>query len=196
MKPKDNVTYQHIIDAAEKLFSDHGYASVRLEDIAKAVGMRHASLYYYAPRGKEQLYIDIMERIFRQHSAGLTRVIIEAGDDLRTQVHAIAEWFATQPPVDLGRMVRSDITKINPADAERLLTMSLESLRVPIAAAIRHARKKGLLDVEDADFAAMGLVALLQSVHNIPSEYRGSQENFIKIARSTADMLLFGWFKR
>jgi len=44
------------------LFSKRGYIRVRLRDIASAMGMKHASLYYYAPAGKQQLFIEVVER--------------------------------------------------------------------------------------------------------------------------------------
>ncbi len=192
MTKKDH-TYQRIIDASERLFSERGYTAVTLQDIAQAVEMRHASLYYYAPNGKEQLYIAVMQRSFRQHGEGLTNAIIQAGDDFRAQIYAVADWFATHPPLDLGRIVRSDMPAINPADAERLIDLSLETVRVPIAAVIRNAARKGLVNVADPDFAAMGLVALVQSVHNIPPRFIPDPA---ATARAAADMLLDGWFKR
>lgn len=196
MEHKDNATYQLILDAADKLFSERGYTAITLQDIARAVKMRHASLYYYAPNGKEQLYVEVMERNFKLHSEGLTNVIIEAGDDFHAQIHAVAHWFATHPPLDLGRIVRSDMPAINKADAERLLELSIQSLRVPIAAILRNAVRKGLITLPDIEFAAMGLVGLLQSVHNIPRRYLPAQEDLVQAARSSADMLLFGWFNR
>jgi AcrR family transcriptional regulator len=193
MNNKDNDTYQRILDASETLFSEFGFNGVTLQHIAKAVEMRHASLYYYAPRGKEELYIEVMERSFKRHGEGLTNAIIEAGDDFRAQVHAVAYWFAVHPPIDLGRIVRSDMPSINPADAERLTELSLETLRVPISAIIRNAVRKGLADVHDPDFAAMGLVGLLQSVHNIPQRFIPDREGRVAAAISSADMLLNGW---
>lgn len=192
---KDNQTHQRILDAAEALFGEHGYTGVTLQDIANAVHMRHASLYYYAPGGKEELYVAVMERSFHQHGEGLTHAIIDAGEDFRAQVHAVADWFATHPPIDLGRIVRSDMPAINPADAERLIHISLDSLRVPISAAIRSAVRKGQAQVQDADFAAMGLVGLLQSVHNIPRRFIPDRPSLVQAARAAADMLLDGWLR-
>jgi len=196
MNPKENHTQRQILDASEKLFSERGYAAVTLQDIARAVEMRHASLYYYAPGGKEELYIKVMERGFRQHGEGLTNAIIEAGGDFRDQIHAVAHWFATHPPIDLGRIVRSDLPAIDPTAAHRLISLSLETLRMPIAAAVRNAARKGQVNVADPDFAAMGLVALLQSVHNIPPMFMGDTEARVQAAIASADMLLDGWFKR
>jgi AcrR family transcriptional regulator len=92
---KDNATYHRLLDAAEALFMERGLAAVTLQDIASAIEMRHASLYYYAPKGKEQLYVAVMERTFKQHGEGLTDAVIQAGDDFRAQMHAVATWFAT-----------------------------------------------------------------------------------------------------
>lgn len=196
MNQKNNATYQHILNTAEQLFSERGYAGVTLQDIARSLDMRHASLYYYAPSGKEQLYIEVMVRLMRRHGEGLTRAIIEAGDDVRAQLLAVAEWFASQPPLDLGRLVRSDMPMIAPAEAERLIDLSLNTLRMPIAAVLRNGMKKGLLAVEDADFAAMGIIGLLQSVHNIPPMFLATEAARINAFKAALDMLLDGLMKR
>jgi AcrR family transcriptional regulator len=196
MNDHPNATQQLILDAAERLFSERGYAAVKLQDIAKAVEMRHASLYYYAPEGKEQLYVAVMERNFKRHGDGLTSAIIEAGGDFRTQVHAIAVWFATNPPLDLGRIVRSDMPAIGPENATRLNQLALDALRMPITAVLRNGVRTGLIAVPDVDFAAMGLVGLIQSIHNIPSQYTPDQPTLIRHAVASADMLLDGWLKR
>jgi AcrR family transcriptional regulator len=196
MRSASNSTHQTILDAAERLFAERGYAAVKMQDIAKAVDMRHASLYYYAPEGKEQLYVEVMERNFNRHRDGLTDAIIRAGDDLRAQMHAVAEWFASQPPVDLGQIVRSDMPAISPQHADRLMDLSLQALRQPIASALRRAQDKGLVKLPDVNFAAMGLVGFLQTAHNIPQRFYRSADERAQLAIAMADMLLDGWLKR
>jgi len=49
-----------ILQQANRLFSDRGFAATSLEDIAAAVGIRRESLYYYYP-GKYDLLYDIIE---------------------------------------------------------------------------------------------------------------------------------------
>jgi len=51
-----------VLDAAEQLFIQHGYAAVTLRTIADALGMRQASLYYHFPEGKEQLFVAMATR--------------------------------------------------------------------------------------------------------------------------------------
>jgi AcrR family transcriptional regulator len=51
--------YSQIREVAAQMFHEHGYAATSLEDIAKAVGMNRATLYYYV-RDKDELLIDIL----------------------------------------------------------------------------------------------------------------------------------------
>jgi AcrR family transcriptional regulator len=190
----DNETRTRLLDVAEELFSARGYTAVRLRDIASAMGMRHASLYYYAPAGKEGLYLEVMERTMRRHRTGLERAVAEAGPDLRAQVYAVVDWLAAQPPLDVIRMNQADMPELAPDKAERLMALAYDSLRLPIGGAIRSATEAGLITVPDADMAALALVSLVESVHAIPRAYSGG--DLAAIGRQFADMLLDGWLRR
>lgn len=191
----DNETRLRILDKAERLFMSRGYASVKLRDIAHAVSMRHASLYYYVPGGKEQLYVEVMTRSFKRHRVGLEQVIAHAGDDFRAQIHAVACWMATSEPIDFSRMVNADMQEISQENATLLMAVAFESVRVPLEQAIAKAASEGVVDVTDPGFAAMGLVGLMQGMHAIPRQYV-TDSNRIPIAIATAEMLLKGWLKR
>jgi AcrR family transcriptional regulator len=190
----DNETRSRLLDVAEELFSTRGYTSVRLRDIASKMDMRHASLYYYAPGGKEQLYLDVMERTMRRHQTGLEHAIDTAGPDFRTRIYAVVDWLTAQPPLDLVRMNQADTPELSPDKAEWLMTLAYDSLRLPIGNAIKHASQAGLITVPDADLAALALVSLVESVHAIPRAYYPG--NLATIGRQFADMLLDGWLRR
>ncbi len=57
---KDQNTEQAILDAAEKLFLDKGFAMTTTTEIAKAVGCNQALVHYYF-RTKEKLFTTIFE---------------------------------------------------------------------------------------------------------------------------------------
>lgn len=187
----DNETRRRILDVAEQLFSERGYAAVRLRDIATAVGMRHASLYYYAPAGKEQLYVDVMERNFARHQAGLTEAVAAAGSDIRAQLHGVARWLVSQPPLDFSRMQQADLPALGEEQARRLLLVAYDALRLPIVAALERAVASGQVKVRNLELAAMGLVSLVESVHAIPPAYRTVPLE--QVGRELVDMLLDGW---
>jgi AcrR family transcriptional regulator len=193
---KSEVTETAILDAAERLFMEKGLAAVKLEHIAKAIKMRHASLYYYAPGGKDELFARVVERSLARHQAGLTGAILGAGGDLRAQMHAVAAWFCSQPPLDLTRMIRADLPLLDARVARKLDALIDISLRDPLSGAIRRAIADGTIDAQDPEFLAFGMLALLQSTLNIPDAYAPDIQTRIAIAQRSADTLLFGWLKR
>ena len=52
-----------ILVAAERLFARRGYAATRLEDVAEAVGVKRAALFYHF-RDKQELYDAVIEDAF------------------------------------------------------------------------------------------------------------------------------------
>lgn len=189
-----NETRLRILDAAESLFASKGYAAVTLREIGNAVGMRHASLYYYAPAGKEGLFVEVMERSLKRHGEGLIQAVAAAGDDLREQIYAVVEWFAVQPQIGLVQMQHIDLPALNPDAADRLRLLLFNTLRTPVALALRRAERAGVAQVENPSRAAMALIALLHSVHGIPGIENVDDRRHE--GRALADMLLWGWFKR
>ena len=58
---KGEITAERILDAAEELFANHGYAGTALRDVASAVGLQTPSLYNHFP-SKDALYAAVLER--------------------------------------------------------------------------------------------------------------------------------------
>ncbi|MDJ0756174.1 MAG: TetR/AcrR family transcriptional regulator [Ardenticatenaceae bacterium] len=191
-----NETRERIMDTAETLFMTRGYKAVRLRDIADAVGMRHASLYYYVPKGKEQLFVAVVERSLARHEREMTRLIREAGDDFRAQAYAVSDWLSSQPPIDLVRMTESDLPEINPAKAAELSSHLLMSLTKPIINAMHQAIDQGWLGIDrrDVGLSAMSLITLVQSVHHIPTD--NIPDGRQVFGRRLADLLLEGLLAR
>ena len=59
--PKGERTAERILDAAEELFAEHGYAGTTLRDVARRVGVRIPSLYNHFG-SKEALYAAVLDR--------------------------------------------------------------------------------------------------------------------------------------
>lgn len=189
-----NETRDRILDTAESLFASRGYSAVKLRDIAQAVGMRHASLYYYVPGGKEALYMEVMQRNLERHRTGMAQAIAAAGEDVRAQVHAVAQWLVSQPLIDLARMQQADFPALDPQNAQTLNRLAIASLTLPLIDALQRATKAGQISVDDPELAAMALVTLMQSVHHIPGEH--VPDGVAPLGRELAEMLLYGWLTR
>jgi len=72
-----------ILDAAERLFSSRGYAATRLEDVAEAVGLTRAALFYHF-RDKQALYDAMIAEAFAP-MAGELDAILASSEGSRAQ---------------------------------------------------------------------------------------------------------------
>ena len=61
LRRKGELTAERILDAAEALFAEHGYAGTTLRDVATRVELRIPSLYNHFP-SKNALYAAVLER--------------------------------------------------------------------------------------------------------------------------------------
>jgi len=85
-----------IADVAESLFQERGYTAITMREIAKAAGMRQASLYYHFP---ESNYLCLWrERMFERHRVGIQHALEQADKELRPQLFAATIGFSPNRP--------------------------------------------------------------------------------------------------
>jgi AcrR family transcriptional regulator len=179
-----------VLDAAEQLFSERGFASVTLRDIASACDLTHAALYYHMPGGKTELYVAVTERLLERHRQGLEAAIAEAGEGLESKFLAVAGWLLENAPMDLLRMTYSDMPQLDTDDAERLGDQAFASMLMPIAGAVRDAAVAGEVEAEDPVLIAGGLVGMIESLHAIPE--RSLRRSRMEMARGLIGTLMRG----
>lgn len=162
---------ERVLQAAERLFAERGYTAVTIKDVATAAGIHHASLYHHAPGGKEQLYVEVTERTLERHRQGIAAAIQQGGADLRAQLQGIAAWMISQPPMDLIRMVHSDVPAISPATAEHLFELAYAAMLVPIEIVFQRAQERGEIAHPNIGNIAGALFSAIQGLHTLPDEY-------------------------
>lgn len=72
-------TYRELLDTALNIFSQKGYESTRLEDIAKEAGVTRGALYHHFGN-KEQLYLAIVNQVSEQGEKLVQQAIEEGGN--------------------------------------------------------------------------------------------------------------------
>jgi AcrR family transcriptional regulator len=96
---KGELTAERILDAAEELFAERGYAGTSLRDVATAVGIRIPSLYNHF-ESKEALYGAVLERDLRPVLSALSDYAVpgrDGGDPPRKLVEAVMRVTAAHP---------------------------------------------------------------------------------------------------
>ena len=184
------IARERVMDVAERLFARKGYNAVTLRDIASEIGIHHTTVYHHVPGGKEQLFIDVVERNLAHHRQGLTRAIDGAPPDIRSQLRAVADWLLSQPPMDLVRLVYSDLPSIDPVQADRLSRIAFETMLLPIEAILRKAQEQGTIEYEDLILAAGTFIGMIESLYAVPQQVTIKSRQ--KMAYEMVDLLLNG----
>ncbi|NDJ55035.1 MAG: TetR/AcrR family transcriptional regulator [Chloroflexi bacterium] len=166
---KNSEARERVLAAAEKLFSERGYISVSLRDIAEEIGIKHTSLYHHAPDGKEALYVEVSERLFERHQKAMNEAMLQHPEDLRAQLRAIADWLLSQPPVDSIQVVNIEMPLLERANAERLSDAAEAALLTPLRSALIAAHKRSEIGQHDFLMVAGGLIGMIESLHAVPT---------------------------
>lgn len=153
-----------VIDAAAALFRERGYQAVSMRDVAQALDMKQASLYYHVPQGKEQLFVEVTARRLATHQAGLQTAIATADPHLQAQLHAIAHWVFSQPPLHLYTMAGSDMPQLSDENAAYLMRLTHQALFAPLAELFATAVANGTIRQIDPNQMAGCFLSLLEGI--------------------------------
>jgi AcrR family transcriptional regulator len=181
---------ERILDAAEELFVERGFKSVRLKNVADRVGIQQASLYYHFPQGKRELYVEVMRRSFARKRAGLKEEIRSAGPKWRDQLEAATEWLLSQTLYDYRRMVRSDLPEIAQEEADMLAREAYAALHQPLEEIFALGAEQEHLQLPAPGMMSGSFIAIIDGIQTIP-EYAVPSSRF-ELARTMIDVLLDG----
>lgn len=166
----NSASRERLLDTAERLFSERGYAYVKLGDIAKQLKIQQASLYYHVPEGKEALFVEVMQRSLKRHQAGLSRAVQEGGQHWQDQLRAALRWFISQPPTNISRMIHSDMPELEQqAHRDRLMMEIYESILSPLERIFVQAQKESKMELPYSGILVGGFLSLIDGVHNAPT---------------------------
>ncbi|QKR99916.1 TetR/AcrR family transcriptional regulator [Sphingomonas sp. CL5.1] len=118
MKPikhdRGMATRRSILDAAETVFADVGYAASRMEDVATAVGIRRPSIIYYFP-SKQELYDAVESDIFAaMHTFTAARLdgVAKPVDRLLALLDAWLDFLVSRPAA--ARIILRNVADTTP----------------------------------------------------------------------------------
>ncbi len=132
-----------ILEAAEAIFSEKGFAAARLQDIAHRVGIRRASLVYYF-RDKRELYDAVLDSVFGDATRRYDAVLATTAP-LPTRVEAVVEtWvkFVAERP-SVARILLRETAEFIPAENSAVARHAAPAIAA-VARAIREGQRAGL----------------------------------------------------
>ena len=150
-----------ILDAAKLLFMQEGFRGISMRQIAEAVGVTKAALYYHF-KDKEELFVAIVEEYLLAMSTMIDEVT-NAGGDTRTQVAELVRRILTQPPEQRSiiRLASQELSNISPENRVRFLEMYHGRFINRITLLLQAGMARGELRPIDANIATWTLLGMM-----------------------------------
>jgi AcrR family transcriptional regulator len=152
-------TRRRIVDAATRLFAEHGFHATSMNDVIAAAGSTKGGFYFHFP-SKAALALAVVEATrerFRREVFSAMELHERAADQLVSMVRAVAEVASVSNSGDLGRLCEElreedDIPRdaINPYGAWVVIVKEL----------MARARSEGAFDDPEIDVAAAAQFAV------------------------------------
>jgi AcrR family transcriptional regulator len=92
----DRETRQQILKAARQLFLARGYKGVSMKDVAEAVQVTSAALYYHFPDGKQDLFFSVIQMMLEEWTRGAVLSTASA-QGLRERLTRLTQYLFTLP---------------------------------------------------------------------------------------------------
>lgn len=166
MSPKPNVTEERteqIIEAALKIFAEHGVEKARMEDVGSEAGLSKATLYLYF-KTKDALIGVIMRRLFASMLRGFRTPATGEGavkEQLRQfAARLVAELHRMQPLLPL--LYEFYAMGLRKSAAREVLGEFVAEFIAILAPVIAQGIASGELRAVDAEKVAIALAALLE----------------------------------
>lgn len=152
-----------ILSAAKQVFGRFGYNKTTLDDVASAVGMKKASLYYYYD-SKEELFKDVVKSETDELIRELENKVFTINnvhDQLTTFIKTRLDYF--QKLINLHNLTVNSILEFRPI-SELLYREFFDKQIQIVVKIISNGMQKGELKNVDADKTANIFVSAIESI--------------------------------
>jgi AcrR family transcriptional regulator len=150
-----------ILKAAQHLFMQDGFRGISMRQIAEAVGVTKAALYYHF-HDKEELYVAVVEQYLLAMSSLIDQVVAtHAGT--REQVSELVRLILTQPPEERSviRLASQELGNISPQNRARFLALYHDRFVGRIAALLQAGMERGEFRNVDTNVATWTLLGMM-----------------------------------
>jgi len=170
----DQETWRQILTAAKELFFAKGYKGVSMKEIADAVQVTPAALYYHFPKGKEDLFTKMIQTLFVEEGvAGLDQVL-ETTPDLRERLNLFTA-FLLMIPIDeqLTMLLRDAREHIKDPESQRIILSLRDRIKQQVMGLFQAARDAGEIRT---DIPGEVLVSLYMGMLRESKSLQGSRQ--------------------
>ena len=140
----DQATWQHILTAAKDLFFAKGYKGVSMKEIADAVQVTPAALYYHFPKGKEDLFTKMIKTLFVEEGLAGIDQVLRTTHDLRERLNLLTTSLLALPIGEHFTMLLRDAKEhIKDPENQRIILSLRDRIKQRVMNIFQAARDAG-----------------------------------------------------
>ncbi|MDD3022245.1 MAG: TetR/AcrR family transcriptional regulator [Alphaproteobacteria bacterium] len=125
-----------ILEKASDLFFSKGYKATSLQELAEGMGIKAASLYYYFPGGKEEIYIEVLKTRLTKYKEQIQKLADEH-QSLEIFFKQYAHWFINQPVMNMSLISQMDMPHLTPYGSGIVMNTVRDSIFSPLQNVVR-----------------------------------------------------------
>jgi AcrR family transcriptional regulator len=153
--------YEQILETAKNLFVSQGYHGLSMREIADALGVSKAALYYYF-KDKEELFLAILRLFLDDINTALDRILAQPVS-CREQVRMFAEYVLTQPAEQRAtiRLASQEISHLSPEARTAFGAIYSEKFVDKVGAILQAGMKNKEFRPMDSEVATWALLGIM-----------------------------------
>jgi AcrR family transcriptional regulator len=152
-------THGVILDRAEELLEERGYAGTSMDDVARAAGLTKGTLYHHFGGGKDALILAVAHRTLARHRDGLAAAIA-AAEGTRARLESVADWTLSSSGRP-ERILRDTARFLPQTHAEGMAQGFMAHVYAQMHDLLKEGVARGELAPHDTEFSAWAFLGLL-----------------------------------
>src|SRR6266568_144605 len=168
----DQETWRQILTAAKELFFAKGYKGVSMKEIADAVQVTPAALYYHFPKGKEDLFTKMVQTLFVEEGVARIDQVPETAQDFRERLTLLTASLLTLPLDERFTLLLRDAREyIKDPENQRIILSLRDRIKQQVMGLFQAAQDAGEIRT---DLPATVLVGLYMGMLREPKSLQVS----------------------
>ncbi len=173
----DQETWRQILTAAKDLFFAKGYKGVSMKEIADAVQVTPAALYYHFPKGKEDLFTKMIQTLFVDEGVAGIDQALGTMSGLRERLNVLTASLLTLPLDEHFMMLLRDAREhIKDPENQRIILSLRDKIKQQVMGIFQAARDAGEIRTDIPITVLVSLyMGMLREAKSIQESRQASQ---------------------
>ena len=169
----DQETRRRILTEAAALFLAKGYKGVSMKEIAEAVEVTSAALYYHFPKGKEDLFTTMIQTVFVDEGVAGIDQALAATEDVRERLTLLTSALLTLPLDErLSALFRDAREHLKDPAHQQVILSLLDRIRRQVTGLFQAAHDAGAIRPDLPVNALVGLyMGMLREAKSLPGAH-------------------------